>query len=87
MFKFIPNVIAASSPTSIVFNSLVWVKKYIQQPTVTNRGTSIDSHFAEAKDPIVQNFTFCIPCASLAIDIIKFEADVQSALITVPDKI
>ena len=49
-------------------------------------GAVIDSHLADAKDPIVQNFTLCIPSASLAIDIIKFEIAVQNALITVPAK-
>ena len=50
-------------------------------------GVVIDSHLADAKDPIVQNFTLCIPSASLAIDIIKFEKAVKRAFITVPAKI
>lgn len=55
--------------------------------SVPIKGTAIDSYLAEAKEPMVQNLTLCIPSASLATEIIKLETAVQSALITVPARI
>jgi len=61
-------------------------KKKRQLATTITVGKRIFPHFAPARDPIVQNFTDCIPSALLAIEIIKLDKALQRALTTVPER-
>jgi len=58
----------------------------MQHSATITVGNKIFPHFAPARDPIVQNFTDCIPSALLAIEIIKLDKALQRAFTTVPER-